>query len=284
MSRAGKRVAPSRRFHGRVAVITGGGSGIGRATALRLAREGAKVHVVDLRRESAERVVSEVVALGGGAVAHVADVSDASRMAELADAVYAEDGRCDVLHNNAGFAVVGAVEDIELEDWRRVVEVNVMGVIHGIHAFVPRMLAQPGEAHIVNTASMVGLIVWPLFSPYVMSKHAVVGLSEVLDAELAPKGIRVHAICPGVIDTPMVHDSPLRGPAAGDRANAVSFMKRFGTDPEKVADAVIDAIERNKVIRTVPRLQVTPAWLLHRLSPSLSGALGRLTTRLATRS
>jgi NAD(P)-dependent dehydrogenase (short-subunit alcohol dehydrogenase family) len=270
------------RFNGKVAVVTGGGSGIGRATALRLAREGAKLHVVDVRREAAERVAGEIAALGGRARAHCVDVADAPAMLALAAAVYEEDGRCDILHNNAGFAVVGAVEDIELEDWRRVIDVNVMGVIHGVHAFVPRMLAQGGGGHIVNTASLVGLVVWPLFAPYVTSKHAIVGLSEVLDAELAPRGIRTHAICPGVIDTPMVHDSPLRGGMAGSRDNAIRFMSRFGADPDAVADAVVDAIEHNKVIRTVPRLQVMPVWLLHRISPTLSGALGRVIMRYAT--
>lgn len=263
------------RFDGQVAVVTGGGSGIGRATALRLAKEGARVHVADLRPDAAERVLREIEARGGRANAHAIDVADPDAVRALAGAVYAEDGRCDILHNNAGFAVVGRVEDLRLEDWRRVIDVNVMGVIHGVHAFVPQMLDQPGEAHIVNTASMVGLVVWPLFAPYVTSKHAIVGLTEVLDAEFAPRGIRAHAICPGVIDTPMVHDSPLRGDGVGDRGRAARFMKRFGANPDRVADAVVDAILKNKVIRTVPRAQVMPGWLLHRMSPTASGALGR---------
>jgi NAD(P)-dependent dehydrogenase (short-subunit alcohol dehydrogenase family) len=269
------------RFNGQVAVVTGGGSGIGRATALRLAQEGARLHVVDLRQESADAAVRDIEARGGRATAHAFDVADADAVIALSEAVYAADGRCDILHNNAGFAVVGRVEDLELADWRRVIEVNVMGVIHGVHAFVPRMLDQGGEAHIVNTASMVGLVVWPLFAPYVTSKHAIVGLSEVLDAELAPRGIRAHAICPGVIDTPMVHDSPLRGAGAGDRGNAARFMKRFGANPERVADAVVDAIVKNKVIRPVPRAHVVPGWLLHRVSPAASGALGRTITHRA---
>lgn len=270
-------------FEGKIAVVTGAGSGIGRATALRLARAGTKVHIADLRADSADEAAEEITALGGRATAHVLDVADAAAVAALADAVYAVDGRCDILHNNAGYAVVGAVEDLELGDWQRVINVNVMGTIHGVHAFVPRMLAQGGGGHIVNTASLVGLVVWPRFAPYVTSKHAIVGLTEVLDAELSPRGIRAHAICPGVIDTPMVHDSPLRGAMSGDRENAVGFMKRFGASPDVVASAVLDAIEHNQLIRVVPRTQALPAWLLHRASPSLSGTLGRAITKFATR-
>lgn len=269
-------------FRGKIAVVTGGASGIGRSTAILLARRGAVVHVVDRRGDGARGVAAEIMAAGGTAFSHEVDVTDADAMLELADTIYAESGRCDILHNNAGIGLVGPVQDLELDDWRAVVEVNIMGVVHGVHAFVPRMLAQGGGGHIVNTASMLGLTVWPLFVPYTMSKHAIVGLTEALDAELSPQGIRVSAVCPGVTDTPIAHDAQLRGDLSTN-ADAAQFLSRFGTSPDKVGEAVVDAIVSNKLIRPVPRHQVYPTWILRRISPRAGSVLGRVVSGLAMR-
>ncbi len=263
-------------FAGRIAVITGGGSGIGRSTALLLARLGAKVHVVDIAKANADAVAAEIVAAGGSAAAYRVDVSKPAGVEKLADQVFAADGRVDVLFNNAGIGLQGPIEMTSLEEWRKIIDVNLMGVVHGVHFFVPRMLAQGGGGHIVNTASMLGLYVWPEFVPYATSKQAVVGLSEGLAAELGPKGIHVSAICPGVVNTPIHETSPIHGEFAEKRDEVRKWMDKVGVSPDSVAEAVVDAIRHRQLIRPVPRVQVQPAWALRRLSPKASGVAGRL--------
>jgi NAD(P)-dependent dehydrogenase (short-subunit alcohol dehydrogenase family) len=228
-------------------------------------------------------VADEIAAGGGHATAHAVDVTDAAAVEGLAKAVYAQEGAVDVLHNNAGVGHAGAVVDTTLEDWRRVVEVNLMGVIHGVHAFVPRLLGQGRRAHIVNTASMAGLLPQAELVPYATTKHAVVGLSESLNAELAPQGIRVTALCPGIINTPIVTAAPMRGELAGRRANVARFYERFGATPDVVAEAVLDVLGGRGVIRTVPRSHVAPGWALWRLSPRLAQPLARLSQRIVSR-
>jgi NAD(P)-dependent dehydrogenase (short-subunit alcohol dehydrogenase family) len=257
-------------FAGKVAVVTGAGSGIGCATALLLGNLGAKVHVADLNETSARVVAADIDSQGGRATTHHVDVSDPASVERLANAVYDEDGAVDILHNNAGVGHGGPVEDTSLEEWQRVLGVNLMGVVHGIHFFLPRMLAQGRPAHIVNTASMAGLVPVAEMAPYTTSKHAVVGLSESLNAELSPRGIHVSAICPGFIDTGIVAASHLQGGAAAQRSKVEAFYKRFGSSPDVVADAVVDAIRKKKLIRIVPRHHVALSWALRRISPRLA--------------
>lgn len=262
---------------GKTAVITGAGSGIGRATALLFAREGASVHVADRDGERVAAVVSEI---GDAATSHTVDVTDAAAVERLADAAFAA-GRVDVVMNNAGIGHAGPTADTPLEDWRAVVEVNIMGVVHGVHAFVPRLLAQTGRADIVNTASMAGLVAVARMAPYVMSKHAIVGLSESLHAELSSQGIRVTALCPGVIDTAIVAEATTRGDMAASAPRAIEFYRRRGASPDVVARDVLHTItRRHRVITASPRWQVMPAWILHRISPWAAQAYARNATRI----
>ncbi|MCT2291770.1 SDR family oxidoreductase [Janibacter hoylei] len=242
-------------------MITGAASGIGAATAQRFAKHGAKVHVCDRNTLGAEEVAA---AIGNGAVAHTVDVSDPAAVEALAEAVFAEDGAVDVLHNNAGIGWSGPVEEMTLQEWEDLIGVNLMGVIYGTHAFLPRLLAQGRPAHIVNTASSAGLFPAPYLSAYTASKFGVVGLSQALNVELAPRGVRVTAICPGAIDTPFVADvaNPKLG---GDRVT--ELVRRFGRQPDAVAKAVLNSIGTRKVIVT-PHIEfVQPPWWLQRLSP-----------------
>jgi NAD(P)-dependent dehydrogenase (short-subunit alcohol dehydrogenase family) len=273
--------APS--LHGKVAVVTGGGSGIGRATALLLARHGARVHVADINADTAQDVANAIEAAGGSAVAHALDVSDPDAVEALAETVFAAEGHVDILHNNAGIGHGGNIEATTVEDWQRVIGVNLLGVAYGIQAFVPRMLLQGRPASVVNTASQAGLMPTAEMAPYCASKFGVVGLSEALNAELSKRGIHVSAICPGIIDTPIISTGIMRGDLAAARGQVASFYTKHGTSPEEVAQAVLEAIEKRKLIVPVPRRQVTPLYLLHRISPRLVQPLARNMVRIVKR-
>ena len=263
-----------------VVVVTGAGSGIGRATALRFAGLGARVHVADISMGAAEAVAEQI---GTKARAHHVDVTDAEAVKALADAVFAESGAVDVLHNNAGVGHAGPVEEIPLSDWRRVVEINLMGVIHGICAFVPRMLAQGRPSHIVNTASALGLMPGIDLAPYATTKHAVVGLSESLHAELGRRGIGVTALCPGIISTAIVGEATMRGEIANTKQGTVDFYATRGASPDVVADAVVTAIRKRRPVQPVPASHVYPNWIASRISPRAGIAAARLTYRALRR-
>ena len=187
----------------RVAVVTGAGSGIGAALARRCAAEGMRVVLADVERAAVEGVADELRRGGAEAEAAVVDVRDAAALAGLADRTWERFGACHLLVNNAGVVAYRPIAELELSDWRWVLAVNLEGVIYGLHAFVPRMRAQGGPAHIVNTSSMAGLI--PLegagLGAYAASKYAVVAISETLRLELAPDGIGVSVVCPGGVTT-----------------------------------------------------------------------------------
>jgi NAD(P)-dependent dehydrogenase (short-subunit alcohol dehydrogenase family) len=268
---------------GRVAVITGAGSGIGRSTARLLARHGARVHAADLRADAAEAVAGEIEAGGGSAVAHALDVSDPAAVEALAAQIFETEGGVDILHNNAGIGHGGNIEATTVEDWRRVIEVNLLGVAYGVQAFIPRMLRQGRPATVVNTASQAGLFPAANLAPYCASKYGVVGLSEALNAELAHRGIRVVAICPGIIDTPIVSTAIVRGEVERIHGNLSDFYSRHGASPDEVADAVLRAIEKPTLIVSVPKRQVLALYLLHRLSPRLVQPIARRMSKLLSR-
>ncbi|HXR28211.1 MAG TPA: SDR family NAD(P)-dependent oxidoreductase [Solirubrobacteraceae bacterium] len=268
---------------GKIAVVTGAGSGIGRSSARLIARHGARVHLADLNGQAAAAVTAEIEAAGGSAVAHTLDVSDPDAVEALAASVFDAEGFVDVLHNNAGIGHGANVEATTIEDWQRVINVNLLGVAYGVQAFVPRMLAQGRPASVVNTASMAGLVPTAKMAPYCASKFGVVGMSESLNAELSKRGIRVSAICPGIIDTPIVATGIMRGDLAALQKQATSFYSRRGASPDEVAEAVLQTIARPRLIVPVPRRQVTALYLLHRLSPRLVQPIARNFERIVGR-
>ena len=160
---------------GKVAIITGAGRGLGRASALKFAQAGADVVIVDVVMENAQSVAKEAQALGVRSKAYATDVTDADAMEKMVDEVVAEFGRLDVMFNNAGAGMAGEVKDSTLEDWERMWSVNVKGVIHGIHAVYPHMIVR-GEGHIVNISSGAGIVPQGGMAHYVAAKHAVTGL------------------------------------------------------------------------------------------------------------
>lgn len=264
-----------RTFDGAVAIVTGGASGIGRALAEALARQGASTVLGDLQAELAEEVAAGIRTGGGEARAESLDVTDFPAVERLVRQAVDLHGRLDYIFNNAGIAVAGGIDLYTLEDWYRVLDVDLRGVVHGVHAAYPVMCEQ-GFGHIVSTASMAGLIPSPMTVSYTASKHAVIGLSTALRIEAAARGVRVSAICPGVIRTPILEGGKY-GKVLPDIP--LDFLQRFTErlkpmDAGRFAEQVLRRVARNQAIIIVPgRWRL--AWWLHRLSPALGRYLGR---------
>jgi NAD(P)-dependent dehydrogenase (short-subunit alcohol dehydrogenase family) len=240
---------------GRVAVVTGGGSGIGAALARAFAAQGMDVAVADIEIAGAEEAAADVRAAGRRALAVQADVSKLASVEAFAERVYRELGGCHVLCNNAGVIVLGSLESRTAKDWEWVLGVNLWGVVHGLLAFLPRMLSQPGEKHIVNTASIAGLIPTPGVGVYATSKYAVVGLSEHLRMDLARHAIGVSVLCPGGVQTQILSSQRNRPEELGAPTAPAEDMRRLtsGSErhpdemqpPEAIAAAVLEGIRAN---------------------------------------
>lgn len=237
-------------FKGKVAVVTGGGSGIGRALSLALAREGARVVIADLDETAMESVAREAHGCGVEALAVRTDVTELGQVQALAERAWQAFGAVHVLCNNAGVAAWGGLEKATHRDWQWVLGVNLWGVIHGIEAFVPRMIAGGQRGHIVNTASMAGLIASQGLGVYNTSKYAVVGLSETLAKDLKPYGIGVSVLCPMGVET-RIRESERSRPAAlrnapGTAEAPVELIGRY-LAPDTVAGMVVDAIRHDEL-------------------------------------
>jgi NAD(P)-dependent dehydrogenase (short-subunit alcohol dehydrogenase family) len=224
---------------GKAALVTGAGSGIGRATALACAREGARIVVADMAVEGGEETVSMIKSAGGEATFVLVNVTQAAEVEAMVAAAVSAYGRIDCAHNNAGIeGVFATTADYPEADWDRVMAVNLKGVWLCMKYEIPQMLQQGGGA-IVNTASLAGLVGAKRMPAYVASKHGVAGLTKTAALEYAKSGIRVNAVCPGIIHTSMVDRMFLsRRPDLEDRLAAVEPMGRLGK-PEEVAEAVV---------------------------------------------
>ena len=183
---------------GRVAVITGGASGIGLATARRLAREGMRIVLADIQKDALDAAVTEIQGLGTEALGVQTDVGDLNQVKALADQTFAHFGGAHLVFNNAGVAVFGLIQEMRHEDWEWVIRVDLWGVIHGVEVFVPRLIAQGQGGHIVNTASFAGLVPNQGLGVYCVAKYGVVALSECLYRDVSPHGIGVSVLCPMV--------------------------------------------------------------------------------------
>jgi NAD(P)-dependent dehydrogenase (short-subunit alcohol dehydrogenase family) len=260
-----------REFKDRVAVVTGAASGIGRALAERFAAEGMKVVMADIEAEALDRAAATVRATAPAVLATRVDVSRAEDVERLARETYAAFGAAHVVCINAGVAVIGAVHEHSLADWQWVLGVNLWGVIHGVRAFVPRMLAGGDEGHIVNTASMAGLTTAPFMSVYDVTKHGVVALSESMYKEFemtgAPLGVSV--VCPGLIDTNIMRSSRNRPAELAEEGKAGPMAQAFGQGladrlttgypPSEVAEQVVRGI-RNRRFYIVPAQPEVRQW------------------------
>jgi NAD(P)-dependent dehydrogenase (short-subunit alcohol dehydrogenase family) len=272
-----------RDFNGKVVVVTGAASGIGREMALAFARRGARLAVADIDADGLERVRGELESLGDTVYAQVVDVSIAADVDDLCSNVYREMGRVDILCNNAGVAVGGWMEDMSLDDWKWVLAPNLWGVIYGCHYFYPRMIEQGGGGHIVNTASGAGLLPLPATISYNTSKFAVVGFSETLRAEAALHGIGVSAVCPGFVATNVVRNARVvsgtqRSSPEELKQRFMRFFERRNYTPDRVAAAVVKGVERNTGV-----IVVGPETRLGDISMRLSRGLIDIVMRYANR-
>ncbi len=242
-------------FTGKVVVITGGASGIGNALARRFAAEGARIVIGDVEASALEAAVASLRESGAEVEGVVTDVTDPAQMQALADASVARFGGVHVFCNNAGVGGGGLSWEMPLSTWEWIIGVNLWGVIHGLRAFVPLLIQQP-EAHIVNTASVAGLVAAPFMGPYNASKHAVVAISETLHHELtmtAPH-VKVSVLCPGWVNT-KIAESGRNRPAHlqeavagigadvdGDGASLLRDVIQKGMPPDDVAARVLAAV------------------------------------------
>jgi NADP-dependent 3-hydroxy acid dehydrogenase YdfG len=267
-------------FKNKVVVITGAGSGIGKASAEAFAAEGADVVIADIHEDRLQEVSSGIIARGGRALIKKVDVADRTQVEGLASFAIKEKGSVDILFNNAGVAIGATFENTSIEEWEWIFSINFWGVLYGIKAFLPHMIERK-YGHIVNTSSLAGLCSMPGMSAYSSTKFAVAGLGEALRAEVRKYGIGVSTICPGVINTRVVEDGRmhLREGARANRQTVVDFYRNFGWPPERVAKAVLSAVRHNRsVVPVGPESWVQ--WFSKRLSQKGFEATSELAGRL----
>jgi NAD(P)-dependent dehydrogenase (short-subunit alcohol dehydrogenase family) len=237
-----------REFTDKAAFVTGGASGIGLALARAFAQAGSKVMLADIEEAALRDAMRSLEGIGPEIRGVLCDVADPASVDTAAEQTIAAFGKVHILCNNAGVAGGSGIDNISLDNWRWVLDVNLMGVMHGVQAFLPHMRAHGEGGHIVNTASMAGMLSGGLgFSPYVASKFAVVGMSEGLASELKPLGIGVTVLCPGFVRTRIAEAGRNRSARYGAHvaslhSAAVAELVRAGMDPQAVATRVLDAI------------------------------------------
>ena len=256
-------------FKEKIAIVTGGASGIGRAVCEQLSQRGATVVVADVDEEGAGQVVSGINETGGRARAAHIDVAQAEEIQKLIDETVSEHGRLDYMFNNAGICVIGEERDVSLDHWRSVLDVNLFGVIYGATAAYSLMVKQ-GFGHIVNTASLAGLIPAAQEISYTASKHAVVGISNSLRAEGADLGVKVSVVCPGFVQTG-IFDAMLAVNVDKEKLVAKIPFKMKAT---KAAQEILRGVARNRTTIVFPA-HARIIWWLYRLHPSILIPLDR---------
>jgi NAD(P)-dependent dehydrogenase (short-subunit alcohol dehydrogenase family) len=262
-------------YQGKIAVVTGGASGIGKALAEALGQRVATVVVADLDGARAETVAAGIREGGGSSTAVSLDVRDAAAFEKVLTEAASKHGRLDFLFNNAGIAIGGEERYVTDEDWKKVLDVNLHGVVHGARAAYALMVRQ-GSGHIVNTASAAGLIPLAGEISYTTAKYAVVGLSHALRIEGARLGVKVSVVCPGFIDTPIL-GSPMRGPLDSDKLRKLipALMA-----PAECARHVLEGVAKNRATIVVTR-HAKALWMLTRVSPDAAlWVAGRVLDRM----
>jgi NADP-dependent 3-hydroxy acid dehydrogenase YdfG len=264
----------------KIAFVTGGASGIGAALATKLVEGGAEVWIADRQLDAAQELAQRLNSGGANAHAIELDVRSYPSFERAVAEALQQSGRIDYLFNNAGIGVGGEVDTYSLDDWNDVFDVNLRGVVHGIQAVYPIMIRQR-SGHIVNTASLAGLVAAPGSASYTATKHAVVGISKVLRVEGERHGVRVSVLCPGAIRTPILTGGQygrMTNTGASDE-ELLKFWEPFRPmAPEKFAERALRAVLRGDAIIVVPAWWKA-LWYLDRLSPALSMWGSRLTLK-----
>ncbi|MCD0451796.1 SDR family oxidoreductase [Actinocorallia sp. API 0066] len=255
-------------------IVTGGASGIGAAVAVELVARGDTVILADVNAAGAAETAERLTGIGPGkAFGTALDVTDADAVRELYERVARDNGGLDLVFNNAGIAVAGLAEELTLDHWNRAIDINLRGVVHGQDAAYRIMLAQ-GHGHIVNTASLAGLVPMPIGLPYTATKHAVVGMSLALRAEAATRGVRVSAVCPGFVATNLLRTVNAGLPETGMSSKPDTELPKIYT-ADKLSKVIIRGVRRNKAVIVAPAYGRL-AWLGARLFPSGAVRAARL--------
>ena len=262
-----------RKFKNKIIIITGAASGIGRALANALARRRAHVVACDIDGIGVQRLVDQLSGRGFSAEAHTLDVTDEHAFTTLIQQVAQQHGTLDYIFNNAGIAIAGEVYNMSIDDWRKVIDVNLMGVIYGTNAAYKIMVTQ-GHGHIVNIASASGLVGLPFSTPYAATKGAVVQLSNSLRMEARLHGVKVSVICPGFIST-NIYASALQVGRAIDPADDIP-IKLMNVD--KAAKQILRGVRRNKAMVVFPK-HAKLFWAVERINHGLFEWLGRSIVR-----
>lgn len=259
-------MAPRKDFqlNGALALVTGAGSGIGRAISLGLAGHGVRVLAVDIDGESAEKTAVECGEVGPEAHGFTCDVADFDAVTALAERVHGSWSPLDILVNNAGVGMTGRLGDMSIDDWRWIRGINLDGVVHGCLAFGPAMVER-GRGHVVNLSSALGYTPRGTEIAYVTTKAGVLAFSQSLRGDWGPKGVGVSAVCPGLINTPIVERTRYIGTQEAERESVAKLFSR-GRKPEMVALDVVRAIRENRTLVPVG-IDARIAWWAHRLLP-----------------
>jgi len=270
-----------RSLRGKTVLVTGSASGIGLETALAFAGRGADLVLCDLDEPGLAAAAARIEALGCGVFTRRVDVSDADEMRAFADEVHARVDAVDILMNNAGVAIGGPFLSTSLEDWNWIVGINTLGVVHGCHYFIPKMVERARGGHVINVSSAAGYSASSMLAAYNATKFSVLGLSEALWEELRPHSIGVTAVCPGLIDTPITRNARLVGEMdkLEKREEMVEGYQRRGYLPDRVAKNILKAVEKNRLVAPIS----PEAWALYYLKRFTPGLLRRIGLMMSKR-
>ncbi len=254
------------KFNNKIAIITGAASGIGQALSEELSKRGSIIIVADINHEQSQNVAEKINKHGGKAKPYLLDVTNSLNVEKMIQDTVNEFGRIDYMFNNAGISVSGEIKNMNLEQWRQILDVNLMGVIYG-STIAYEIMRKQGFGHIINTASIAGLSPIPMATAYTTTKHAVVGLSTTMRAEAADLGVKVSVVCPGAVRTNMFKDyidvKNIKAKSNNPNLSSGIFM-----DPDKCARIILRGVARNKGIIAISALTKI-IWWLYRIHPQI---------------